>query len=630
MEPLGKGIWTWQLKDCEGGDATKIANEAVNAGLSHVYIKIADGPYVYNYDTVNKVDRIPPVVAALRAKGLQVWGWHYIYGLNPTGEANIAISQVKKYNLDGYVIDAEGEFKLAGKDVAAQTFVNALRAGLPSLPIALSSYRYPSYHQEFPWKIFLEKVDWNMPLMYWVQAHNPAAQLQRCVDEFKAMAPFRPIFPVGPAYQEGGWAPTAADQVEFWEKVQSLGLRGASWFSWDNCRAYLPTIWSTISELPAPTTPAPVEIIDDKKIKGKGFWIWKVKDCEGGDATKIANEAVNAGLSHVYIKIADGPYVYNYDTVNKVDRIPPVVAALRAKGLQVWGWHYIYGLNPTGEANIAISQVKKYNLDGYVIDAEGEFKLAGKDVAAQTFVNALRAGLPSLPIALSSYRYPSYHQEFPWKIFLEKVDWNMPLMYWVQAHNPAAQLQRCVDEFKAMAPFRPIFPVGPAYQEGGWAPTAADQVEFWGKVQSLGLRGASWFSWDECKRDLPSIFTAIGNLPAPGVQPPVINEEFPQLLINALNSLNDQTLSNIYDQNAVMIMAERTYSSFPKILEYYSNLSSIFPSGIFTLTGYVKNLTSYTFNWTAISGSKQISDGKDTIGIKNNKIIYHYRSYTIT
>jgi len=222
-------------------------------------------------------------------------------------------------------------------------------------------------------------------------------------------------------------------------------------------------------------------------LTGKGFFIWKIKDCQAGDAAAIAEEAYKAGFNHVLIKIANGAYAYNWDTVNNIDRIPPVVDALRKYGIHVWGWHYVYGFNPVSEARKAVSQVKKYNLDGYVIDAEGEFKQAGMDIAAKDFLTELRAGLPNTPVALCSYRWPSYHPQFPWKIFLERCDLNMPMVYWLKAHNPAAQLTRCVQEFQALTPLRPIVPVGPAYMEAGWAPTVADINEFLTSAKTMNL-----------------------------------------------------------------------------------------------------------------------------------------------
>lgn len=363
-------------------------------------------------------------------------------------------------------------------------------------------------------------------------------------------------------------------------------------------------------------------------LTGKGFFIWKIKDCQGGNADAIAQEAYKAGFSHVLIKIADGPYAYNWDTVNNVDRIPPVVAALRKYGMQVWGWHYIYGNNPVAEANKAVSQVKKYNLDGYVIDAEGEFKQTGMDVAAKTFMTTLRAGLPSLPVALCSYRWPSYHPQFPWKIFMEKCNLNMPMMYWMGAHNPGAQLKRCVQEFQAMTPVLPIIPVGPAFIEAGWSPTVADEVEFFNTIVSLGLPAFNFFSWDECRRDLPAIWTAISGMKTSGA--PVGDAYYPQLLMSALSSPTHGLFIELYDTYAVMVLSNKTIKGRAEIVNYYDAFNLTFPSGQYTLTGFVKNDNAYTLTWTAVSGSKKISDGRDTIGIRNGKCVYHYRSFSVS
>jgi hypothetical protein len=86
----------------------------------------------------------------------------------------------------------------------------------------------------------------------------------------------------------------------------------------------------------------------------------------------------------------------------------------------------------------------------------------------------------------------------------------MPQVYWEQAHNPGAQLRRCLEEYQSLkAPFRPVVPTGPGYKHNGWLPTVVDVTEFNQTAQSLGLPAQNWFSWDECRRDLPEIWTAI-------------------------------------------------------------------------------------------------------------------------
>ena len=364
-------------------------------------------------------------------------------------------------------------------------------------------------------------------------------------------------------------------------------------------------------------------------LEGKGFFIWKVPNCEAGNATAIANAAASAGLSHVLIKIADGSYASNYSSTTKTDYIPPVVQVLRKNGIQVWGWHYVYGNDPLGEAKIAISRCQSLSLDGYVIDAEGEYKVAGKQVAAARFMTELRKGLPNLPIALCSYRYPTYHPQLPWKTFLEKCDLNMPQMYWEQAHNPAAQLRRCVKEFQAMTPYRPIMPVGAAYSSGGWAPTVADVNEFLATVKELKLPATSFFSWDYARSNLKPLWSAIAAFSWPVASAPT--PSVAELYMQALNSRDAATVANLFTPNAVQITAAATIQGTDAVKAWYTEFfSKIILNGSFTMTGVSSVGNTRHLTWTAKGSNGKITNGKDTIGIIGGKIGYHYSYFTIS
>jgi hypothetical protein len=228
-------------------------------------------------------------------------------------------------------------------------------------------------------------------------------------------------------------------------------------------------------------------------LKGLGLWIWRTEHCEGGDAERIASRAATTGLSHIVLKIADGAQPYPSDSLR--DLTPKVVAALQERSIQVWGWHYLKGSNPAAEAQIAVQRIKDLNLNGYVADVESEFKKVSPE-AVQEFFKTLRDGISSLPIALSSFRYPSYQRDLPWLALLEGVDFVMPQVYWEQAHNPGAQFMRSIDEYARQTPAKPYFPVGSAYSMNEWRPTASDLAEFIQTARDLGLNGASFFNWD--------------------------------------------------------------------------------------------------------------------------------------
>lgn len=363
-------------------------------------------------------------------------------------------------------------------------------------------------------------------------------------------------------------------------------------------------------------------------LVGKGFFIWKIQDCEGGNPQAIAAAAQQAGFSHVLIKIADGGWPVNIDRKTNTDLLPPIVQANREKGIQVWGWHYVYGNDPLAEANVAIRRIQQFQLDGYVIDAEIEYKQAGKERAARRFMSKLREALPNLPMALSSYRFPSYHPQLPWKVFLEYVDYNMPQVYWEKAHNPEAQLRRSVREFQGMTPFRPVIPTGPTYKSGGWAPTEQDTLEFLRTVQALGLSAVNFFSWDECRKQTPSLWDVIAHFSwTPQPPPPDIID----LYFQALNLHDPSLVLHLYHPDAVHVTPARVIQGSQAIRAWYTTLfNELLPAATFTLTHATQSGSSRHFNWTAQSGNTSVKNGSDTVGIMDGKIAYHYTNFTIT
>ncbi len=361
-------------------------------------------------------------------------------------------------------------------------------------------------------------------------------------------------------------------------------------------------------------------------LQGKGFFIWTIRNCENGDPDAIASVAAQAGLSHVVIKIADGVSDYNINQTTGADLVPPLVQSLRRVGVQPWGWHYVYGYNPTGEADKAIERTLELGMDTYVIDAEAEYKQPGKDEAATTFMDRLRSGLPNTPLILCSYRYPTYHPAFPWKQFLEKCDYNMPQVYWLQAHNPGEQLIRCVREFQAITPFRPMFATGSAWKDGDWAPPPAEVVEFLSTAQELSLGAANFWSWSHCRRDLPETWQAIADYPWTSAPP---QQDIVQRYIAALNAHDTNQVLALYDPQAVHVTPARTLQGQAALRGWYNALfTQILPNAAFTLGGFEGTGSNRSLSWTATSSRGAVLDGRDTLGLLNDKIVYHYTQFS--
>lgn len=239
---ISKNIYLWQIKNVSGGNPAVIAARAHALGLKSVWIKAADGPVRYNLTLLNIwLDTIiQPVIDALAQYGIEAWAWQYNYGTSPEAEADRLLERQAKYHFAGWILDPEREYKTAGAAAANRFFS---RLGDLSVPLGLSTYRYPTVHPDFPWAAFVPRVDFYAPQVYWVGATNPAQQLDRCVAEYRAMetrygiAP-KPIIPTGAAYHENGWQPTHAQIIEFFNRAKELGLPGVSFWEWGHAQRY--------------------------------------------------------------------------------------------------------------------------------------------------------------------------------------------------------------------------------------------------------------------------------------------------------------------------------------------------------------------------------------------------------
>ena len=366
------------------------------------------------------------------------------------------------------------------------------------------------------------------------------------------------------------------------------------------------------------------------KLLGKGYYLWQLPYCDQGDAAAIAARAKAANLSHVMIKIADGPtWPYNYDFDRNIDLIPPVQKALREAGISVWGWHYVRGDDPYNEAQIAIKRMLELGLEGYVIDAEGEYHTKSKRGAATRFMQELRKGLPDIPIALSSYRYPRSHAGFPFDEFMAYCDLSMPQVYFEQMHNPEEQLERTVEQYMALPHTRPVIPTAPTYARGDWRPSPDEIHRFFQKAQDLELTAANAWSWDFATRSqYLDLWDAVADFSWP-VEPRVA--DMPERLLGRMDEGDPGLVSGLYKENAAHVTGERTIVGRAAIQEWYrALLSQILPDGKFEVTGKSGSGRTRQYMWRAVSNVGKVLDGNDTLGLIDGRIQYHYTYFTVS
>jgi hypothetical protein len=243
----------------------------------------------------------------------------------------------------------------------------------------------------------------------------------------------------------------------------------------------------TVRRPPPPVlaTPPPPVLAGATVLGGTGMWIWYLSASQGGNPAAIGQQAAAHGIKTVFLKSGDGG--------NQWAQFSPAnVAALKAQGLHVCAWQYVYGNSPLAEAQVGIQSARN-GADCLVIDAESEYE--GRYAQAQQYIQALRKGVgASYPVGLASFPYVDYHPAFPYSVFLGPggAQYNLPQMYWqdigtsvdaVYAHT--WPLNRVYGA--------PIYPLGQIYN----SPPVSAVLRFRQDAAAYGATGLSWWDWQE-------------------------------------------------------------------------------------------------------------------------------------
>lgn len=299
--------------------------------------------------------------------------------------------------------------------------------------------------------------------------------------------------------------------------------------------------------------------------------------------------------------------------------------------------------------------------------------------AARQFMTTLRAAL-KVPIALSSFRFPNYHTDFPWSSFLEFCDLHMPQVYWEQAHNAGEQLRKSKRQCDALPNAKPTIPIGAAYDTPGWIPTAADIDDFLNTAKELGLPAISFFDWEACRAKLPVIWKVIADfawpihvkdsLPAPNsisttetlpiippdtlhapepttaqdISPTIMPDSLPApdsfptadksptipmevflpLLLAALNNRNAAQAAQLYDPSAVQVWADQIVHGTEAIQASFDTFFTSLPSGTdFAIVDTHSKENELMFAWKAATLT-----GETMLVLQNGKIILDYTFIT--
>jgi len=263
----GKSIFSWNVPEIHNGDPETFVQALVDGGFEAVVLKAADGTRVHRMSTLGPwptwgENIRPEMVDAIKAAGLKLYLWHFVYGGYPSSELNVAIQQAKRFRPDAYVWDVEGAFdSKTNAEANARTISRGFKVACPEVRQVLCWWALPrspstgvEWHPIRVAKAWLETVDSAAPMMYW-QGTGGASAISYLNNSLRIWRGFtdKPITPIGRAYNgDGGYATPEGIKAfanSVYNSKETLNLIGTSWWSLD--KAYKnASWWQALKETP--------------------------------------------------------------------------------------------------------------------------------------------------------------------------------------------------------------------------------------------------------------------------------------------------------------------------------------------------------------------------------------------
>lgn len=213
------------------------------------------------------------------------------------------------------------------------------------------------------------------------------------------------------------------------------------------------------------------------------MWIWETWRANRGNPAAIARKAKRYGIETVIVKGSDGRRRWGQFS-------PGFVSRLKAAGLHVCAYQFLYGVHPGSEANVGI-RLARAGADCLLLDAEGDYE--GRYWQAQFYLRRLRSRLgPDYPLALAGFPYVHYHPGYPYSVFLGPggAQLNVPQVYWKAIGTSVDHALSVTYRYNGVYG-RPILPLGQVYQN----PSTRQIKRFRRLSAAYGATGVSWWSW---------------------------------------------------------------------------------------------------------------------------------------
>jgi LysM repeat protein len=330
----GKWAWIWNWRRCDGGDPVKVVARLRDAGCRGALVKAHDGHRWFDQGRPWR-----EIASALRAEGLAVGGWAYLYGRDAAGEGRLVAETVSYGRADLFVLDVEAEFE--GRPEAAEELCRRVRKGVGAeYPLYYSSFAIARYHRSFPFEVFERYCRGAAPQVYWNAFRWSVQQaVHWTYEDYKALGvtPER-VFPVAGLYsgpnRSGVSYPAAAEVEAFATEAARRGSQGISFWSYEHTSEVM---WAAVRAAPANEREAP-----EQEVEMSSLEFQQLSSAHAALAGRVAS--LEADVAVLKTSVAKAPKRTRRQARTYTVRSGDTLSAIAA-GLGIGDWRPLYEVN---------------------------------------------------------------------------------------------------------------------------------------------------------------------------------------------------------------------------------------------------------------------------------------------
>lgn len=259
---------------------------------------------------------------------------------------------------------------------------------------------------------------------------------------------------------------------------------------------YVPPVLVPESELPPPLPPAGGQA-SLAALDGKGMWLWKYRESEGGNPDAIVARARAAGVRQLWVRVGDSADGFYARSV-----LDGLVPTAHRQGIAVIGWGFPYLFDPVSDARwsadaLAWRSSAGERLDGFSPDIERPGDgTALSDLRVRVYLGLVRAAAGNRLVVATVYPPTDslWPDAYPYTAIAAYVDAFAPMVYW-GCREPGAAAIQAVERLREL---RPVHPIGQAFVGAGGrpqAPDAAETTRFIDAGRRAGALGVSFWVW---------------------------------------------------------------------------------------------------------------------------------------